>query len=788
MAYFEGSYKQLLFGVSQQARKDRLDGQVEEQVNMTSDLTFGLRRRSAAQLSFLGPSTVTDWNRLSFTYTEVGGRRVLIVIDTATGLLTARSTIGDVLYTQQNDYLVATTRSSISFAVVQDALYIANIEKTPYEVAATTGYPDPKYRGFFFVNAGAYNKRYYITIGVPGADWTVDVESAGTANPARAQPEYIAGELVTALAAHADVGTAAGFAYLQVGAYVYITAPVAISVSSGSGTAYVRTSGASNVPLVSDLPATLPPEADGYIVGVGTGKVKVYYRWVQAEKAWVEDAEWSALYVPEQMPLRLSFSDPVWSLETPEYERRAAGNETTNPALQFLERPLSGITSFQGRLVLLAGDFVCMSASNKPERWYRSTMAQLEADDPIEIAASSTLATPYRHGVQFNQDLVLFSEQYQATVPGRAALTPASATLSISSTYTNDPSVRPVPVGMSMYFAAPRAAGWAGMWEMTPSPYNENQLSAQDVTGHIPQYIRGPVRFIAASSTTNIVVVGDSKDAREVVIHEYLWTGTEKVHQSWHRWRFEHPVLFAYFDGDVVYLVCQAPGNRWMHIRVDIRQGAGDAGLTAGRLDYYWENVVGSAGDGYLLVPSPVPQLWAKSEDPATLMEFQPWAFHLDGVYVGVRELLVPVEVVPNVGVRYRVTAPVGVRIRAGVKYTSLVTPSAPVVRDQNDVPITTQRASLHKFVVNLQNTGEFTYQTRDHYRALDPVVTSPLRFGSPELTAGAPQVADGTVYIPCRLDMQTTLLTLSTDDVYDLNVTSLEYGFKYHQRYGRRQ
>lgn len=788
MAYFEGSYKQLLFGVSQQARKDRLDGQVEEQINMTSDLTFGLRRRSAAQLSFLGPSTVTDWNRLSFTYTEVGGRRVLIVIDTTTGLLTARSTIGDVLYTQQNDYLVATTRSSISFAVVQDALYIANIEKTPYEVAATTGYPDPKYRGFFFVNAGAYNKRYYITIGVPGADWTVDVESAGTANPARAQPEHIAGQLVSTLEAHPDVGTVAGFEYIQVGAYVYITAPVAISVSSGSGTAYVRTSGASNVPLVSDLPATLPPEADGYIVGVGTGKVKVYYRWVQAEKAWVEDAEWSALYVPEQMPLRLSFSDPVWSLETPGYERRAAGNETTNPALQFLERPLSGITSFQGRLVLLAGDFVCMSASNKPERWYRSTMAQLEADDPIEIAASSTLATPYRHGVQFNQDLVLFSEQYQATVPGRAALTPASATLSISSTYTNDPSVRPVPVGMSMYFAAPRAAGWAGMWEMTPSPYNENQLSAQDVTGHIPQYIRGPVRFIAASSTTNIVVVGDSKDAREIVIHEYLWTGTEKVHQSWHRWRFEHPVLFAYFDGDVVYLVCQAPGNRWMHIRVDIRQGAGDAGLTAGRLDYYWENVVGSAGDGYLLVPSPVPQLWAKSEDPATLMEFQPWAFHLDGDYVGVRELLVPVEVVPNVGVRYRVTAPVGVRIRAGVKYTSLVTPSAPVVRDQNDVPITTQRASLHKFVVNLQNTGEFTYQTQDHYRTLDPIVTSPLRFGSPELTAGAPQVADGSVYIPCRLDMQTTLLTLSTDDVYDLNVTSLEYGFKYHQRYGRRQ
>ena len=788
MAYFEGSYKQLLFGVSQQARKDRLDGQVEEQVNMTSDLTFGLRRRSAAQLSFIGPSKVTDWNRLAFAYTEVGGRRVLVIIDTTTGLLTVRGTTGEVLYTKQNNYFMATTRSSISFAVVQDALYIANNEKTPYEVMAPTGFPDPKYRGFFFVNSGAYSKRFIVTIGVPGADWVVDVVSADTSKPAEAQPEHIAGQLVMALAAHPKVGSAAGFGYLQVGAYVYITAPVAINVTSGSGSAYIKTSGASNVPQVSDLPATLPSAADGYIVAVGTGKVKVYYRWVQSEKAWVEDAEWASLNIPEQMPLRLSFSGLVWSLEMPAYERRAAGNATTNPALKFLSRPLSGITAFQGRLVLLAGDFVCMSASNNPERWYRSTMAQLEADDPIEIAASSTLATPYRHGVQFNQDLVLFSEKYQATVPGRAALTPATATLSISSTYTTDPTIRPIPVGMSLYFAAPRAAGWAGMWEMTPSPYNENQLSAQDVTGHIPQYIRGPIRFIAASSTTNIVVVGDSHASNELVIHEYLWTGTEKVHQSWHRWHFEHPVHFAYFDGDVVYLVCQAPGNRWMHIRVDIRQGAGDAGLTAGRLDYYWENVVGSTGDGYLLVPSPVPQLWAKSDNPATLMEFQPWAFHLDGDYVGVRELMEPVEVVPGVGVKYRVTAPAGVRIRAGVKYTSRVTPSAPVVRDQNDVPITTQRALLHKFVVNLQNTGEFTYQTRDRYRTLDPIVTSPLSFGSPELTVGAPAVADGTVFIPCRLDMQTTLLTLSTDDVYDLNVTSLEYGFKYHQRYGRRQ
>lgn len=783
MAYYEGSYKQLLFGVSQQARKDRLDGQVEVQVNMTADLTFGLRRRSAGQLAAITDAAEEDWGRIAFLFTEVSGARVLVAVDTVAGNLTVRGVGGLVLHTAQADYLKAPRRQDIVFAVVQDSLYIGNISKAPSETPATEGYPDPDKRGFFFVSAGAYSKEFSVTIGKGSEDHTVSITSPSTTNPTGAQPEAIADALVKALAANPNVGTASGYTYTRTGAYVFITSTHDMSVASGSGTTYIKSSGKSNVPQVADLPATLPGEADGYIVAVGTSKTKVYYRWDSAGKAWLEDAAWSDLTAPTQMPMRLRVVEAAWVFDTPEYERRTSGDATTNPPLAFLTRPLTGMTSFQGRLVLLAGDFVCMSGSNRPERWYRSTVSQLEADDPIEVAASSTLATPYKYGVQFNQDLVLFSEKYQATVPGRAALTPSNATLSISSTYTADVGVQPVPVGLSLYFATPRAAGWAGVWEMTPSPYNETQLSAQDVTGHIPQYIRGPVRFIAASTTTNIVVVGDSADLTELVVHEYLWEGAEKVHQAWHRWKFALPTHFAYFDGDVVYLVQSGPAGEWVTLRVDIREGAGDSGLTAGRVDYCREYTVDSAGA--ITVPQEVYSLWAYADSavPGQL----PVAFHLSGESRGVREALF--DYTDSAGSRvYTTSATEGTVLRVGSLYLSTVTPSAPVVRDQNEVPITTQRAQLHKFVVSLQNTGEFTYQTSDHYRVLDPVLTSPLQFGSPELKAGAPQVADGVVYIPCRLDMQTTLLTMSTSDVYDMNITSLEYGFRYHQRHGRRQ
>lgn len=785
MAYYEGSYKQLLFGVSQQARKDRLEGQVEAQINMTSDLTFGLRRRAAAQLTKVRNSDVQDWDRVAFAWSEVGGQRVLMTVDTVVGVLAVVSTTGDELYTQQSDYLIAPTAQDIVFTSVQDSVFVANTRQRPVEAPSGTAYPDPANLGFFFINSGGYRKEYTITISYGGTEYPITHTTGTSSEVAQGMPEQIAQTLLGLLEASADVGTAAGFTYTRTGAYVFVSAPGAIAVTSGNGSAYVRTSGRAGVPLVADLPSTLPESADGYIVKVGTGRVPVYYRWDYADRAWLEDAAWSAQVRPSNMPKVLKY-DTSWSLTDPAWERRSSGDVDSNPTLQFLKAPLTGMTSFQGRLVLLAGDFVCMSASNEPERLYRSTVASLEADDPIEVAASSTLATPYRHGVQFNQDLVLFSEKYQATVPGRGALTPANASISISSTYTSDMGVRPVPIGLSLYFAAPRAAGYSGMWEMTPSPYSDTQLSAQDVTGHIPQYINSRVRFIATSTTTNILVVGDGKDCRELVIHEYLWTGAEKVHQSWHRWRFQHPVHYAYFDGDVLYLVCSA-GARFLLIRVDIRAGAGDIGKSSGRLDYYLELPVDA--NGQITVPYPTTDVWLGNVPPAEILADRTvWMFHLEGDYQGMREVAVPVSTSVEAGTVYQTSAAPGTRVRIGKRYTSEVTPSAPVVRDRNDVPITTQRALLHKFVLSVQNTGEFTYQTKDHYRTLGQVSTSPLRFGSPELGAGSPRVANGTVHIPCRLDMQTTLLTLATDDVYDLNITSLEYGFKYHQRYGRRQ
>ena len=776
MSYFAGSYRQLLFGVSQQVAKDRLEGQVEIQENMTSDVVTGPRRRAPVR-AIAEVAAYTDSSRIAQDKTNIGGRDATVLVNAVTGQVTVvADDTGAVLFSGINTYLIAPAGKNIRLTTLGDAVFLLNttVKPTSAAWAGASGLPDPEKTGYIYVVAGGFSKQYNLTVTNRDTNVTTTVtHTTHATDAAQAQPEYIITQLRTAAQANANIGTGAGVVYAQTGAYLYISAPFRITVSTDSGSQYIRASNASSIRDVSELPARLDDTANGYIVDVGASETKTYYRWESSTKRWVEDASKPAQVVLTNMPIQLTVTLGVYSLVVPTYERRASGDDTTNPLLRFTEYGITGMASLQGRLVLLANEYVCMSGSDKPLRWFRSTVSSVLASDPIEVAGTPSVSSPYEYGVQFNKDLVLFARTHQGIVPGSGVITPSNAVVGVATGYTFQTSCSPVVTGRTVFFPAPRSQGYSGVWEMVPSQYTDAQLQADDVTSHIPRYIFGDIRFLAASTTTNIVVAGTGVQ-NELIVHEYLWTGAEKAHAAWHRWTFAHPVLGAYFVGDRLVLLFGVAGQMVL-ASVDLREGAGPTSAQTARLDFGQSATCSVAGE--LTIPTWVYNL--RGSAPL-------WVFKTSGVGAFLPQTPTAAVGSGSNTVLSVVDAEVGDVYSLGTKFTSVLSPTRPINKDRNGVPITTERTQLHSMVFSFASTGEITITISDAARTPFEYVTTPLRMFSQELGAGQPLAASAQVKVPCRVDMQSASVVVETDDVYDLNITSLEYGFRYNQRYRR--
>lgn len=776
MAYQESSYKNLVFGVSQQAAQDRLPGQLQAQLNMTSDLVAGLRRRASVE-AVTAVGTFTDVKSVRQYNTDIGGTAVSLICDAVNGTVkVVEESTGVALADFQHDYLKAAVARSLRLVTLNDAVWLCNVEqKAVVSVAADRAqYPDPSHWGYYYVTAGAFQKAYTLTITdrgvVPPTSNTVTYTTP-VSNVAEATPEFITNKL----AELARVAWAAYGVTIKVeGTFASIQCATAKpTISTTAGSAYVRCSNAMSIRDAAELPARLPLVMNNIIVATGASNIKVFYRYNDAEKRWIEDASWEDLKDLSNLPLRMTQDETTneYKLEAPVYERRAAGDEKSNPLLKFITQGITGMAAFQGRLVFLSNEYACLSASDNPLRFFRSTLSTVADNDPIEVAAQGSLTAPYEYAINFNKDLVMFSRHYQGIIPGNSMVTPRTANVALMTRYEVDTSAEPTAAGRSIFFGAPRSLGYVGVHEMTPSQYADSQYVADDVTSHIPRYIQGPWRFMVSSTTSNIMVAGTA-DHNELVIHEYLWNQSEKAHQSWHKWRFAWPVIDAYFSSDILICLFGVEGSLYL-CRIDLQRGAGDISPTVPRLDFFTEATC--TVPGKLTVPNYV-------LDMGTDLR----AFKVEGenaylgqkVFSNVRGTTTTELDIPE--------ALVGERYAVGYQYESSFTLTPPVLKDAKDVPITTSRGVLHKYRVSVANTGLFTYVVSDAARAGVPQTTTPMRLFSQRLGAGLPLADTSTVTVPGRVDLATASLTLSSSDYYDLNVRSIEYGFRFHQQFRR--
>ncbi len=776
MSTYEDSYKSPLQGVSQQIPRERLDGQLTAQENMLSDIVTNLRRRLGAAFAYSIPLPSGNVDSIKAWGTDLDGVQVQVILNTATGvvrLLDVNYATLAVLPAQP--YLITTNSANIRASTVGDEFFLLNVEKKPVAGASST-VVDPAKRGFFYAVSSAFSKAYAVTLKTTSGTYTYTYTTptgATVGDAALSSIEYIATQLTDLI--NADTATH-GCTATKSAAYVYVqTTQASLVLSTGTGSFYMKASDSAYIKSSADLPTTLPVGADGFIMATTSQKSPVFFVYQASTFAWLEVGDYVSPLTITNVPISITNIANAWVVLNLDFEGRFAGSELNNPNPAFLENGITGMGSYQGRLVLLSGSSVHMSASLKPRRYYRSTVTGIIASDTISVGASAASSAAYQYCVPFQKDLLLFSSKYQALVPGgTVALAPSTATVVVTSAYESDMTSSPIPVGRTVMYSTPRSREFFGLMEMVPSSNVDAQYDSFDTTAHLPKYMAGKMRFSVASSVANMVLFSPSNDTSTLIVHEYTWSGDTKVQQSWHRWSFAYPVAAAYFSGQVVHVLF-IQNNTLVACTIDPRSSV--VTQNAEKRPYLDFNVFGDVVDGVITPPS-----WMTTFDPSILpkLRLAVATGSMSGTLVG--------STVQGSTLSTVASFPSG-RVSIGIPYMSVFSPTPPMEKDSQGVKVSTNKLTVVRYMLSTNNSGAFNVTVSDRLNTDVDLPESPLTYSSTELSPGYSLIAgDSTTVIPARHNAEGSSLLVSTDGMFEMNIVGLEYVARYNAKVKRKQ
>lgn len=783
----EGTIQSLLQGVSQQIPRERQPGQLGAQLNMLSDPVSGIRRRPPAEIIWESSIDNPDLDSLYTEYVERGADGRHLLINTSNGNWWLLSKDGKSIVNSGNDpYFVTTVgQTSIQTASIAGLTYILNTEMAPNTTVDNTGRIDPSTTGFFYIKTVAFQKRWEVTVSWTGGSVSGYYNAPDASHSESAEwvsAPYVVRALIDGDPNGQGIGsaiTAAGGNISRFEGYMYISGLPNLVVSTSAGDTYAVASGQSRVHQEQDLPAQLPAQAHGTMCQVGTASAETaWYQFDYNSRTWSEVGAYGSISKITNMPRELASDDNIIARE---WEGRLAGNDENNQDPGFIENGyITGIAAFQGRLVLLSGSVVDMSASGLYQRFYRSTVTSLLDTDRISISSASAQDSVYRTAIQFNRDLILFANSMQAVVPGSVVLTPTNASISITSTYECDSRVTPVMAGQTVIYPNKRNNSYAGILELIPSPYTASQYATQDATVHLPRYIPGRILQMQNSSVTNMAFVRMSGQRKGLLVYEFMWGGQDggKVQAAWHQWTFPYNILSVQALEDEVFLYLQgpSPGNKLLILAMDPREGYN---LGSEYTDAYSDlQTQVTVSGGVLDVPAVLrPVGWADTYKEDLILTY-PANSPMGPTEVGLKDIASTNQLSVVRGV------PDGQYI-LGRRYNSAFTLTTPVLRDQNDKLVGSGHVRLLRLDVAVRNSGHFDVHVTDTPRDVDwSGELTGILMNSKELTLGQTLRMDlATITVPCRTNADTTEITLYTKGSQELNVLDISYILRYNQR-----
>lgn len=535
------------------------------------------------------------------------------------------------------------------------------------------------------------------------------------------------------------------------------------------------------LPSIEKLPETAP-NGDLYKItgSVETGFVSYYV--VRDGSVWNETVAPDQVNAIEALTMPHALvreTDGTFTFGPFSWAPRRVGDVSSNPPPTFVGKTISDVFFYQNRLGFLVDENIVFSCSGDFGNFWRNTVLDYISSDVVDHAVATTSVSLLKYAVPFNDGIMAFADQTQFSITnGEEGLSPESLSISPVTNYEINVGVRPVNIGMEVYFCGDSNGG-SVVWEYTRIAQGDS-LVAAEITAHVPGYI--PARLKQLAAAPNAKALFAITPDGDFYVYQFYWNGNEKVQSAWRKWEVAGQALAARQMDDFLYVVIRRPDGIYL-TRLNLEEGA--------KATAYQHQI-------YLDLQTPVYGVYLDVSDRTTFVlpyvadqsklqliraanhPTAPGSLIDPSTYVWVNGTTVQVP-------GYEATA------TAGESYNQLLTFSRQFPLDYQGRAVTTGRLQLRTFTVNYANTAFFRTEVAPYGAALDPEVEDIVPgllsqftgkiVGVESLRLNVPALHTGDYSFQIYGDAEQCSITLSNDTHLGATFVSAEWEGFYFNR-----
>ena len=577
----------LIQGVSNQPDAQRDPTQGEIQINGVSSIAEGLRKRDGTRVIAKVSDTAFGDAFIHSILRDEGEKYLAVIAKTSVKVFDLKGAVYTVNAPGGYGYLsnVTDARQQIRAMSIADYTFISNTN-TPVEMdpALSPQVARPTaHEALVWVKAANYGQKYTVNVNGTQAEVTTPVAAVVTSGSTITENRISSVDIAEAI--KTGLAGASGVTITRTGSVLWLRSanPITVSATDARANADI-TAILGEVQAFTELPTIGPKGYQVEIIGDPNNKFDGYYVEFKPKSGDFGEGTWAEVVSPgieyklkaSTMPhilVRLPSGNfhfgpadgsTVGGIELPKWGERTAGDYETAPDPSFVGYAINDITVFKSRLALLADENIILSRTREFFDFFPETVTTILDTDPIDLTASNNKVSVLRYAVPSQDELILFSSQYQFRFnASETVLTPATAQITVLTQYEMDPLMRPQQAGGGIMFCQANGE-WSQLREFSIRGAGTALVAdSQDLTSYVSSYIPRQLYRLTVNDTSNCAffISGAAGYENRIYVYKYFFrntgNGAERAQSSWSYWEFKGKVLQIICIQEVLYCLFQ---------------------------------------------------------------------------------------------------------------------------------------------------------------------------------------------------------------------------------------